>query len=209
MANQERVLVVSRSALESAGIFNGLTFDVKRYCDVFFAPETPRFMPREDAEHDPSFKQLIPYVIIAHRGRILSYVRGSRAGEKRLVGQRSIGIGGHINPVDDELPLLRSSFRETYAAAVRREVAEEIIVDGEPEDRIVALINDDSTEVGKVHLGIVHYWELDTPNVQKREQMITKLSFMSPAELEEVRESLETWSSLCLDNMERFAGVAC
>ena len=135
-------------------------------------------------------------------GKYLNYVRGKRAGETRLVGNRSIGIGGHINPVDD-LPLFNTDFYQTYVAAVAREVEEEVSVETGHSDRVVALLNDDSNEVGQVHLGIVHCWTLDAPQVARREQMITQLSFMSPAELHDVRESLETWSQLCLDGLEK------
>ncbi len=158
-------------------------------------------MIRSDAETNPAFKQLIPYVIICCDGKILSYVRGKRAGEKRLSGQRSIGIGGHINPTD-ELPLLDSNFKDAYLAAVQREVSEEVAIEVGHRDRVVALLNDDSTEVGKVHLGIVHHWVLDAPIVTKREQMITQMSFMTAAELHDVRDSLENWSRLCLDELQ-------
>src|SRR5207302_7328335 len=124
-------------------------------------------------------------------------------GEKRLVGQRSIGIGGHINPADD-LPLFSSNYAGAYRAAVEREVAEEVVIDSPHSDRIVALLNDDSTEVGSVHLGIVHYWELSAARVRKREQMITQFSFMTPDELRKVSDTLETWSRFCLDHLEKF-----
>jgi predicted NUDIX family phosphoesterase len=159
-------------------------------------------MPRVQAEKDSAYKQIIPYVIMAHNGKYLSYVRGRRAGEARLVGHRSIGIGGHINPRDD-MPLFNADFYETYINAVEREVAEEVSVEAGHTNRIVALLNDDSNEVGRVHLGIVHYWILDSPNVNKREQMVSQMAFMSFAELQEVRNTLETWSMLCLDNLEK------
>jgi len=158
-------------------------------------------MPRSRAEQDPAFKQLIPYVIMACEGKYLSYVRGKRAGETRLVGNRSIGIGGHINPAD-EAPLLTADLREAYLTAVAREVAEEATVDSPHRDRIVALINDDSTEVGKVHLGIVHVWTLDAPNVVRREQMLTQMTFLSAEELRAASDSLETWSRICVERME-------
>lgn len=200
MNQEEQVLVVERKVLEQAGMFQGLAFDVERYLPELFVPGVLRFMPRPQAEVDPAHKQLIPYVIMTCGGKYLTYVRGRRAGEARLVGNRSIGIGGHINPADD-MPLFSPDFREAYLAAVEREVAEEVSVDAPHTDRAVALLNDDSTEVGRVHLGIVHYWTLDRPRVGKREQMITRMSFMSPAELQDVRDSLETWSRLCLDNL--------
>ena len=201
MAHDEQVLVVERRILEDLGVFQGVTLDVDRYLDGLFAADVPRFMPRPAAEEDPSFKQLIPYVILTHAGRCLSYVRGKRAGETRLVGRKSVGIGGHINPID-EMPLFSSGFREVYLAAVEREVAEEVAVDASHTDSVVALINDDSTEVGQVHLGIVHLWTLDAPEVNKREQMITQMEFASPAELLADREALETWSALCLDSLD-------
>jgi predicted NUDIX family phosphoesterase len=197
----EQVLVVERAAFDRAGSFQGLTFDVQPYLEALFAPGVLRFMPRPQAEIDPSFKQLIPYVLLGHGGNFFSYVRGKQAGEKRLVGQRSIGIGGHINPADD-MPLFTSDYREVYDAAVQREVAEEVLVAADHTDRIVALLNDDSTDVGKVHLGIVHHWNLSAPEVRKREQMITQNAFMSSAELHAVLESLESWSRFCVEHLE-------
>jgi predicted NUDIX family phosphoesterase len=197
MAQQEQVLVVERKVLEQAGLFQGLIFDVQRYLDKLFVPGVPRFIPRSKAEADPSYKQIIPYVIMSCEGKYLSYVRGRRAGEARLTGLRSIGIGGHINPADD-LPLFSSDFREAYKSAVEREVAEEVSVETGHTDKIVALLNDDSTEVGSVHLGIVHHWILDSPGVSRREQVITQMAFMSPTELHKVKDSMETWSQLCL-----------
>ncbi len=201
MAQEEQVLVVERSVLERAGMFQGLTFDVELYFRELFVRGVPRFMPRSRAEADPAYKQLIPYVIMTHGGKYLSYIRGKRAGETRLVGHRSIGIGGHINPVD-EMPLFDMNFRDVYFTAVKREVAEEVSVEADYEDRVVALLNDDSTEVGQVHLGIVHHWTLESAKVSKREQMITQMAFMSPAELQAARDSLETWSQLCLDHLD-------
>jgi len=201
MAKEEKILVIERKVLERAGMFQGLAFNVERYLGEIFVPGVPRFMPRSKAEVDPSYKQIIPYVIMACDGKYLSYVRGTRAGEARLVGNRSIGIGGHINPADDEVPLFDTDFRRMYNTAVEREVAEEVSVETKHTDRIVALLNDDSNEVGSVHLGIVHYWTLDEPNVNKREQMITQMAFMTTDELRKVRDTMETWSGLCVDKL--------
>ncbi|MHC4337354.1 MAG: hypothetical protein ACYSTG_05315 [Planctomycetota bacterium] len=202
MASQEQVLVVERKVLEQVGMFQGLTLDVDRYLGKLFAPGVLGFMPRPQAEADPSYKQLIPYVIISYNGKYLSYVRGKRAGEARLLNLRSIGIGGHINPSDNEIPLFDTDFRQMYRTAVEREVTEEVSVEANHTDQIVALLNDDSNEVGSVHLGVVHYWILDSPKVSRREQMITQMAFMSPAELHELRDTMETWSQLCLDLLE-------
>jgi predicted NUDIX family phosphoesterase len=201
VAKEEQVLVVERKVFDDLGAFNGLRTDVEQYTQRLFTPGVPRFMPRSAAEKDPSYKQLIPYVIMTCGDKYLTYVRGKRAGETRLVTKRSIGIGGHINPVDMEAPLFSADFRDTYLAAVQREVGEEVSVDTTYADHMVALLNDDTNEVGQVHLGVVHLWVLDAPSVTRREQMITQMEFLSIPELQVVRDSMESWSQLCLDGL--------
>lgn len=205
MAQKEQVLVIERKVIERVGLFNGLMFDVDRYLREIFIQGVPRFLPRSQIEKDPAYKQLIPYVIMSYNGKYLSYVRGKRAGETRLIGNRSIGIGGHINPIDADNSSLFAYLYENYLTAVKREVAEEVSVETSYTNHVVALLNDESNEVGTVHLGIVHYWTLDAPNVNKREQMITQMAFMTPAELQEVKDTLETWSGLCLNNLTEMA----
>src|SRR4030042_4204753 len=207
MAKEEQILVVERKVVEEVGMFQGLAFDVERYLSKIFVQGVPRFMPRSKAEKDPSLKQIIPYVIMSCDGKYLNYIRGTRAGEARLIGNRSIGIGGHINPVDNEIPLFDTDFLKMYNAAVEREVAEEVSVETKHSDKIVALLNDDSNEVGSVHSGIEHYWVLDEPNVTKREQMITQMDFKILAELQKVKDTMETWSGLCVDGLEKFTSV--
>jgi len=203
MAKEEQILVVERKVIEKAGVFHGLNFDVRRYLDRIFASGEPRCMARPMAEQDPSFKQIIPYVIMTCDGKYLSYVRGKRAGETRLVAKRSIGIGGHINP--DDRTLFSADPYKTYLEAVQREVAEEVSIEAGHSDKVVALLNDDSNPVGSVHLGIVHLWTLDAPKVTRREQMITQMSFQTVAELKEVHDTMETWSQLCLDGLAEIA----
>ena len=208
MAKEEQILVIERKILEQAGMFNGLAFDIDRYLDNIFVPGVPRFMPRSKAEKNPQYKQLIPYVIMTHNGKYLTYVRGKRAGETRLVGNRSIGIGGHINPIDNEVPLFDTDYRHMYLTAVQREVDEEVALETNHTDHIVALLNDESNEVGSVHLGVVHYWTLDEPNVTRKEQLITQMAFMTPEELDKVKDSMETWSGLCLTGLQEMENHA-
>src|SRR3972149_8520245 len=127
MDQEEQVLVIERKVVERVGMFSGLMVDVDRYLREIFVQGVPCFTDRAQAEKNPDYKQLIPYVIMSYDGKYLSYIRGKRAGETRLVGHRSIGIGGHINPSDD-MPLFNTDFYETYLAAVDREVAEEVSV---------------------------------------------------------------------------------
>ena len=205
MAKEEQILVVERKVVEDVGMFHGLAFDVERYLSKIFVPNVPRFMAGSKAEKDPSFKQIIPYVIMACDGKYLNYVRGTRTGEARLVAKRSIGIGGHINPIDADNSSLFAYLFENYLTAVEREVAEEVSVETKHTDRIVALLNDDSNEVGSVHLGVVHFWLLDEPKVTKREQMITRMDFKTLAKLQKVKDTMETWSGLCVDGLEKMA----
>lgn len=207
MAQVEQVLVIPRSAVEQVGMFHGLVFDVDGYLEALFDSGVPSFMPRPEAEQDPSHKQLIPYVLIKCGEKYLTYVRGKRAGETRLVGNRSIGIGGHINPVDNEVPLFGVDYGEIYENAVLREVDEEINIEGPRTDRIVALLNDDTNEVGAVHLGVVHILTIENENVTRNEQMITQLEFKTLEELHAVRDEMETWSQLCLDGLEKLAAT--
>ncbi len=200
VAPDENVLVVKRTLFDELGSFQGLNFEPQRYLNSLLSRGNNFFMQRPQAEIDPAHKQIIPYALIVHGNRVLHYVRGKKAGEQRLVSKGSIGIGGHMNDTDESLFAWDEA---AYRAGVEREVNEEIAIGSSFEDRIVALLNDDSTEVGRVHLGIVHVFRLVEPNVEKREVMITNLSFLNRDELIVRRESLETWSQLCVDSLEQ------
>jgi len=196
----ENVLVIRHSLFDELGSFQGLSFEPEKYLKAILSRGSNFFIPRREAENDPAYKQIIPYALIAFEKRVLHYVRGKKAGEQRLVAKGSIGIGGHMNETDESLFAMDE---QAYRAGVEREVNEEIKIDTPFEDRIVALLNDDSTEVGRVHLGIVHIFKLKEPNVQKREAMITGLTFLTKEELMARRQSLESWSQICLDSLER------
>jgi len=196
----ENILVVKRELFDELGSFQGLNFEPEKYLRAILSRGSNFFIPRSEAENDPAHKQIIPYALMAFQETVLHYVRGKKAGEQRLVAKGSIGIGGHMNETDESLFALDE---QAYRAGVEREVSEEIKIDTPFEDRIVALLNDDSTEVGRVHLGIVHIFKLKEPKVQKREAMITGLTFLTKEELMARRESLETWSQICLDSLDR------
>ena len=199
----ENVLVVRRNLFEQLGSFQGLSFEPEKYLNLLLSRGNNFFLPRAQAENDSAYKQIIPYVLLAFQDRVLHYVRGKKAGEQRLVAKGSIGIGGHMNEGDESL---FAWDEQAYRAGVEREVNEEIKIDTQFEDRIVALLNDDTTEVGRVHLGIVHVFRLAQQKVEKREAMITNLAFLTKAELLNRRESLETWSQICVDSLERLLG---
>ena len=100
---EENVLVIKRSLFDELGAFQGLTFEPAKYLNAILSRGNNFFLRRSKAETDPSHKQIIPYVLLAHGNRILYYVRGKRAGEQRLVAKGSIGIGGHMNETDESL----------------------------------------------------------------------------------------------------------
>jgi predicted NUDIX family phosphoesterase len=200
---EEMILVVRRETIEKLGIWQGLNFNVERYLPVLLARENNFFMARSAAENDPAFKQIIPYVLLVHGGKVLRYVRGKKSGEQRLVSKGSIGIGGHMNEQDEGFFALNE---EAYMEGVRREVSEELKIGTSYRNRVVALLNDDSNDVGRVHMGVVHVFELDEPAVEKNEAMITNLAFLSPEELRGRREILESWSQICLDALGEVLG---
>jgi predicted NUDIX family phosphoesterase len=196
----ENILVIKRALFDQLGAFQGLNFEPRKYLDAILSRGNNLFLPRAQAEKDPTHKQIIPYVLLTHGDKVLHYVRGKKAGEQRLVAKGSIGIGGHMNESDESLFALDEA---AYRAGVEREVSEEIAINTKFDDRIVALLNDDNTEVGQVHLGVVHVFKLAEPKVEKREAMITNLTFLGEDELLARRNSLETWSQICLDSLER------
>ena len=136
---EENVLVIKRSLFDELGSFHGLNFEPAKYLQALLSRGNNFFLSRALAENDPTHKQIIPYAIMVHDGKVLHYVRGKKAGEQRLVAKGSIGIGGHMNQEDESL--FNFAIDEAaYRAGVEREVNEEIQIDSPFEDRIVALL---------------------------------------------------------------------
>jgi predicted NUDIX family phosphoesterase len=195
----ENVLVFPRSVFDRLGIFQGFSAGVERYLPTILDPRNNSFMSRAQAEINLNFKQIIPYVVITDGKNVLHYIRGKDAGEKRLVAKGSIGIGGHIN---DEDHTLFDFGLQAFQNAVEREVCEELSIEGKFDAKPVGLINDDSTEVGRVHFGIVHVLFRNSDQVKKNERVITQLKWLPFEGLKAKREQMESWSQLCLDNLD-------
>jgi len=193
----EEILVIPRELFDKLGSFQGIETDTARYLEAILDPANNFFMDRAKAEEDPSFKQIIPYAIFHHEGKYLHYTRGKSGGESRLHAAGSVGIGGHINPIDERADPLG---RETYLAGVEREIDEELIIEAGHKNSMVGLLNDDSNEVGKVHLGVVHLFELESDEVRSGEDALANLAFQSASDLKgELYPHLETWSRFCVD----------
>ena len=199
----EEVLVVPRALFDELGAFQGCSTEVECYLPSLLDPANNFFMPRAAAEDDPSHKQIIPYCLFRWQGRYLHYTRGKSGGESRLHAQGSVGVGGHINPADQ-----RHLAEDTYRAAIDREIAEELRIDGSFTHRPVALLNDDSNPVGSVHLGVIHLVELDVSGPEKvaaAEDALHNLSFQTPEALRgPLRPRLETWSQHAVDCLDKF-----
>jgi predicted NUDIX family phosphoesterase len=189
----ERVLVVPTAVFHQAGLFQGFSPDADYYLPRLLEPRHLSYRSRAEVETDPTFKQLVPYVVLRWRDQVFHYTRGKRATETRLQALRSVGVGGHISAADEGL------FDSPYREALFRELAEEVRLESAYEERCLGLINDDSTPVGQVHLGIVHVLELAEPKVQRREQALTRAGFAPLAELRSQRAEFETWSQIVLD----------
>jgi predicted NUDIX family phosphoesterase len=198
MSKDEEVLVIPAQLLDQLGPFSGFQPNVERYLPALMDRSHQSFRPRSLVETDPSFKQLIPYVILecsdASETRLFRYTRGKGQGEKRLHAFRSIGIGGHIS-VDD------ASGDDWYRNGMQRELDEEVSIECKGQQRIVGLIYDDSSEVGRVHLGIVHIMQLSSCKVQSREDHLEESGFQSVDLIKSELESLENWSQLCIKQL--------
>jgi predicted NUDIX family phosphoesterase len=191
--SDERVLVVPTALFHEIGVFHGFTPQVEEYLPRLLDPKNLSYRPRAQVETDPSLKQLIPYVVLRYWDQIFHYTRGKKATESRLQTLRSIGIGGHISADDTTL------FDSPYREAMFREVREEVHLETDYTERCIGLINDDSTPVGQVHLGIVHVFDLQEPKVERREQALTRAGFAPLVELRGQRQEFETWSQFLLD----------
>lgn len=197
-AAMEHVLVISRRLFDELGAFEGFQADSTRYLDAMLAPGANFFMERPSAEEDPTHKQLIPYSLFHHQGKFLCYQRGGKSGEKRLVAKRSVGIGGHINPIDQSHDGLGETM---YFNSIEREITEELVLKGTHTQKVIGLINDESNAVGQVHLGVVHFFDLSDPDVTSNEDAIQDLQWMTVDELMENHDSLESWSQICVKHL--------
>ena len=191
----ERVLVLPRAEVPGGCDFTGIrAADEAGLADLraaILAHGT--FIDRPIAEESRAFKQLIPYVVVRDGGRTFLMERTDAGGDPRLHRRASVGVGGHLNPVDAGLDPLTDG--------LRREWAEELVSDWDPDFRLVGLLNDDSNPVGSVHLGVVFTVEADGRPITVREKDKLTASWADGAELRAAMERMETWSRLVVDHL--------
>ena len=195
----ENVLVIPRKLFDEIGSFQGINFNTAKYLPSFLDPSNNFFLSREDAEEDPRYKQIIPYALFRYQDTFLRYIRGKKSGEQRLASKSSVGIGGHINQDDADQSSLE---RDTYMTGVEREINEELKLNCNYSQKPVGLINDDSNDVGQVHIGVVHLFELNGNDIKPGESNIQDLQLLNKEQLTAERNTLETWSQICLDNLD-------
>ena len=195
---EEYVLVFPTQLLVQIGKFQGVSFELDKYLDIILNPKNHTFLKRKEAETNPAYKQLIPYALLQFKDTFFVYRRGKLLAEKRLLGNYSLGIGGHISVADPGL------FGSSYDDGLKREINEEVVIESPYTQRVVALLNDDSNDVGKVHFGIVHVLTLEKPLVKPREKSINETKFLGMNELENDMDKFENWSKICIQNMQHF-----
>jgi len=202
MRGVERVLVLPRDVAIPRP-WRGLLEDHALLAETIDAiPTHGRFEPRDAMEEDPSFKQVIPYLVLRDGPRWF-LMRRTRAGaDARLHDRWSIGIGGHLNPGDGDLG------NGDLAGGLRREWSEELVAAFVPDFRPVGLLNDDETGVGSVHLGIVYVADAQGRPVAIRETDKLTGAFASTADVAAVVDGMESWSELVFAALSGATGVA-
>jgi predicted NUDIX family phosphoesterase len=195
----ERVLVVPSAELDRLGRFQGFSAEAERYIRTLLVPELMQYRPRSEVEDDPGWKQIIPYVVFRSADAVFCYTRGKSQGEARLHRLRSLGVGGHVSEEDAQ----GGKSLDSYESAMRRELDEEVDVASGGRIHRVGLINDDSTPVGQVHLGVVHLYELEQPQVTAREEGLAEAGFLPLSNVLTIQHEFETWSQICIASVLR------
>ena len=190
MEKNELVMVVKTEFLAPVLGVDGLITDATDKA-VDIIQKHFEYIPRSDAENDPSYKQIIPYVAVCRDGKYFATRRLAKGGESRLHGKLSIGVGGHINPGPD------GEGSEALMNGLHREMEEELIMEGDGTLTCLGLINDDSNGVGSVHLGFLWRWDTDG-DVTVRETDKLEGRWYTMPELERLYEDMESWTQIAI-----------
>ncbi len=184
------MLVLARDAVPGGSDFLGLKPMTGADLDVLrqALASAGRWVERAHAEQDPSHKQLIPYVVVRDADQVFLMERTDAGADPRLHRRATIGVGGHLNPVDDGVDPLGSG--------LRREWREELDADWEPEFAPIGFLNDDRNSVGAVHLGVVFEVQAGGRRIDVRERDKLSGRMASIGEVRGAWDRLETWSQL-------------
>ncbi|MDQ7819162.1 MAG: hypothetical protein RB150_01210 [Armatimonadota bacterium] len=151
------------------------------------------FLPRRAVEDDPSYKQIIPYLVVRWTDRVFLFRRSQTGGDGRLRGLYSIGVGGHISRAD------ASGSADPVQAGLRRELEEELVIEAPWTVRPAGVLNDDTNPVGRVHLGLAYVVEVSRPTVRVREAGRLSGTLVTRQQVAVLRDRLESWSRLIVD----------
>lgn len=188
----EQILVVQRELIVPDPGWHGIVpIDVAATINLITTHQ--RYMPRSLAENDPSYKQIIPYLVFTHNDRYFLMQRRSTASETRLRNKFSLGIGGHMRQED----LAKAT---TIFDWSRREFAEEIDYNGSFTIEPIGLLNDDTNEVGKVHLGLVLLLRGSSADIAVRSELKSG-ELVDAATCRAHYDNLEQWSQLVFDHI--------
>lgn len=202
---QEQVMVVSREVFDNAGAFQGFSSDLEKI-DKILDSKNISFMPRDEMEKDPSYKQIIPYCVfgVFKEGvpYLFSYTRGTKGGENRLHAKKSIGVGGHINPIDSNH--IGDKPSDIYTNGMLRELQEEVGLYASFARKTIGLVNDDSDDVGKVHLGVIEMFELENAFLGIKDEALESGNFIPLEEILKDKDSYENWSKLVLEYIDGY-----
>lgn len=198
----ERVLVLPRARIPGGADFHGLKAADGRDLDSLrlAVAAAGGYVDRPQAEEDPTHKQLIPYVVVRDGSAVFLMQRTAAGGDPRLHGKASIGVGGHLNPVDEG--------QDALMAGLRREWHEELVTDWEPTFELIGLLNDDTNPVGAVHLGVVFVAQADGRPVAVRESDKLTGAFVDADAVADAWERLETWSQLVAEALHLAPAVS-
>lgn len=194
----EMITVVPRKILfnDEENKFNGfLDKNTVKGQEIFDTLSKFEVKRRGDMEEDPTFKQLISYCILENENdELLVYERLSGGGEARLHGQSSIGVGGHMNDVKGA-----ESINEVLRVNAQRELEEEVGLSKSKSQNLayIGFINDDTNEVGEVHLGVVFKIHVNSNDVEAMETDTLRIKWVDQSKIEDYDE-FETWSALIL-----------
>ena len=184
----EYVLSVKTELLEPYLTKNGLITGSERVITQLVL-EHHEFLPRPQAEEDPSYRQVIPYIVICRGGEVFATRRLNKGGESRLHGLISLGVGGHIDRAED------GDGDDVLMRGLIRELREEVGMDDVGTLEFRGIINDASNDVGSVHLGF--FYTLDTRGeVRVKETEKLEGMWLSRSQLPELLSSMETWSQI-------------
>src|SRR5205809_5887323 len=189
----ESVLCVRRDDIFPDGAWHGfITEGLDRYQKVI--REHHFFKPRADVENDPSYQQIIPYVVFHHGDRYLLTHRLRASSERRLRKQYSLGVGGHINPGD-------LGAGDPILDGLKREWEEEVVYDGRFEASLLGFLNGDSSPVSRVRLGVGVLVAGATPNIAIRETKKLAGELLTLDEMRRFYLQMESWSQIVYDRL--------